>query len=99
VGDHQAGGGEAILGAQPFAGAVEVGVDGVLGNAQQASDLLRRQVLIDQPQTLALAVGQPVEGLAELGRGLAHFRHSPTANGNLQTIAEARPIRAPRERL
>jgi hypothetical protein len=50
----EAGGGVAILDAELAAGAVAVGVHRGLGHAEFAGDLLRRQMLVDQPQTLAL---------------------------------------------
>jgi hypothetical protein len=55
---RQAGGGVAILDAQLAPRAVAIGVDGGLGHAQFAGDLLGRQVLVDEAQALALAGGQ-----------------------------------------
>lgn len=57
---RQAGGGVAILDAQLAAGAVAIGIHRGLGHAQFAGDLLGRQVLIDEPQTFALARSQQV---------------------------------------
>jgi hypothetical protein len=54
----QPGGGEAVLDAKLAPGAVAIGVDRSLGHAELAGDLLRRQVLVDQPQALALARGE-----------------------------------------
>jgi hypothetical protein len=54
----QLGGGVAVLDAELAAGAVAIGVDRCLGHAELAGDLLRREVLIDQPQTLAFAWGE-----------------------------------------
>jgi len=51
----EAGGGVAVLDAQLAPGAVAIGVDGSLRHAEFAGDLLRRQVLIDQPQAFAFA--------------------------------------------
>jgi hypothetical protein len=48
-------GGIAILHAQLAAGAVAIGVDGSLRHAEFAGDLLRRQMLIDQPQAFTLS--------------------------------------------
>jgi hypothetical protein len=50
----EAGGGVAILDAELAAGAVAVGVHRGLGHAEFAGDLLRRQMLVDQSQALAL---------------------------------------------
>ena len=47
--------GIAILDAQLAAGPVAIGVDGRLRHPEFAGDLLRRQVLIDQPQAFAFA--------------------------------------------
>ena len=52
---RQARGGIAILDAQLAARAVAVGIDGSLRHAEFARDLLRGQVLIDQPQAFAFA--------------------------------------------
>jgi hypothetical protein len=51
----EAGRGVAILDAELAPGAVAVGVHRSLGHAEFAGDLLRRQVLIDQPQAFAFA--------------------------------------------
>ncbi len=45
----------AVLHAQLAAGAVAIGVDGSLRHAEFAGDLLRGQMLIDQPQAFAFA--------------------------------------------
>jgi hypothetical protein len=50
-----AGRGVAVLDTQLAARAVAVGVHGGLGHTEFAGDLLRRQMLIDQPQAFALA--------------------------------------------
>ncbi len=47
--------GVAVLDAQLAARAVAIGVHRGLGHAQFARDLLRRQMLIDQPQAFAFA--------------------------------------------
>jgi hypothetical protein len=47
--------GIAILHTQLAAGAVAIGIDGSFRHAEFAGDLLRRQMLIDQPQAFALA--------------------------------------------
>ena len=57
---RQAGGGVAILDTQLAAGAVAIGIHRGLGHAQFASDLLGRQVLVDEAQTFALARSQQV---------------------------------------
>jgi hypothetical protein len=38
-----------------------MGVDGVFGDAETATDLLGAQMLIDKPQTFALSRGQEIE--------------------------------------
>jgi len=52
----EAGGGVAVLNAQLAPRAVAIGVHRGLGHAQFAGDLLRGQMLIDQPQAFALAL-------------------------------------------
>jgi hypothetical protein len=54
-GAGQTGGGIAILHPQFPPGAIAIGVDGSLRHAEFASDLFRRQVLIDKPQAFAFA--------------------------------------------
>jgi hypothetical protein len=56
-------GGVAILDAKLAPGPVAIGVDRGLGHAQLAGDLLRRQVLVDQPQAFALAWGEQPHGI------------------------------------
>ena len=51
----EAGGAVAILDAELAASAVAIGVDRRLGHAQFAGDLLRRKMLVDEPQAFALA--------------------------------------------
>lgn len=51
----EAGGGVTVLDAELAAGAIAVGVHRGLGHAELAGDLLGGQVLVDEPQTLALA--------------------------------------------
>jgi hypothetical protein len=46
--------GVAVLDAELAPRAVAIGVHRSLGHAEFAGDLLRRQMLVDQPQTLAL---------------------------------------------
>jgi hypothetical protein len=61
--------------AQATAGLVQVPVDGVLGEAQLAGDLLGAHVAIDQPQAFALTLGEAVEpfdGIRECGVALVH---------------------------
>ena len=72
MGCEQAGGFVAVVHAQPLARLVEVGVDGVLGDAELAADLLGAQVLLDQAQAFTLARGQELDGLAGRLAGLAH---------------------------
>ena len=51
----EARGGIAVLHAELAAGAVAIGVDGSLRHAEFAGDLLRRQMLIDEPQAFTFA--------------------------------------------
>ena len=51
---QEAGGAVAVVDAKLSAGPVAIGVHRGLGHAQLAGDLLRRQVLIDQPQAVTL---------------------------------------------
>jgi hypothetical protein len=51
----QSGGGVAVLDPQLAPRAVAIGVHRSLGHAQFAGDLLRREMLVDQPQAFALA--------------------------------------------
>jgi hypothetical protein len=48
----------AVGGAQALAGLVEMPVDGVLGEAQLAGDLLGTHVAIDQQKAFALTLGE-----------------------------------------
>ena len=54
AGGQEPRGGVAVVHAQALTRLVEVGVDGVLGDAELAPDLLGAQVFIDQPQAFAL---------------------------------------------
>lgn len=58
-GQQQAGGVAAAGDAQATAGLVEMTVDGVLGNAQAARDLLGVQVFGDQAEAFPLARSEP----------------------------------------
>jgi hypothetical protein len=51
----EAGGGVAVLDPKLAPRTVAIGVHRSLGHAEFAGDLLRRKMLIDQPQTFALA--------------------------------------------
>ena len=62
MGSHAAGGVVAVLCAQPLARLVDVGVDGVLGDAELTADLLGAQVFVDEPQTLAFARREKIDG-------------------------------------
>lgn len=56
-----AGGVVAVGRAQTLAGLVQVPVDGVLGEAQRAGDLLGAHVAIDKTKAFALTLGEAVE--------------------------------------
>ena len=62
VGRHAAGGVVAVLGAQPLAGLVDMGVDRVLGDAELAADLLGAEVLVDESEAFTLAAREKVDG-------------------------------------
>ena len=64
----------AVLDAQALARLVEMGVDGVLGDAELAADLLGAQMVMDQPQALAFARRQQLDGL---GGRLSQLAHAP----------------------
>ena len=55
--------GEAILDAKLAPRAIAIGVDGGLRHAELTGDLLRRQMLIHQPQAIALAKGEQSHGV------------------------------------
>lgn len=77
-----AGRGETVLHAQPAAGLVEVGVNGVLGDVQFAGDLLGRKMTVDQPQALALTRGELIERV-----------WSPLTHGlRLPSLSRRRPL-------
>src|SRR5439155_4317151 len=63
IGGKQSGGLIPVRGPQALARPVEVGVDGVLRDAELACDLLGTEVLDDQAQAFALARGQELEPL------------------------------------
>jgi hypothetical protein len=62
MGGDAAGGVITILGAQPLARLVDVGVDGVFGVAEPAADLLGAQVFIDEPQALTFPGCEKIDG-------------------------------------
>ena len=73
MGGEQAGGFVAIIHTQALAGLVQVGVDGVLGDAELTADLLGAQMVVHQPQTFTLARRQELDGRTDrLLPGLAH---------------------------
>ena len=69
-----AGRGIAIVHAELAPGAVAVGVDRGLGHPKLAGDLLRGQVLIDQPQAFALAWRKKPGWIVH---DIRSFAHSP----------------------
>jgi hypothetical protein len=62
----------AVVDAQTLAGLVQMSVDGVLGNAELTADLFGAQVIVNQPQALALARRQQLDCLNGRRVGLAH---------------------------
>ena len=73
---RQARGGIAILDAQLAPRAVAIGVDRGLRHAEFAGDLLRRKVLIDEPQTFAFAGGEQPHGIIDDVVACAHYESS-----------------------
>lgn len=51
---------EAVIDAQLAAGAVAIGVDGRLGHAQFAGDLLGAEMLVDEAQAITLSRSQHI---------------------------------------
>ena len=76
MGDHLAGGVIAVGRAQPLARLVHVGVDGVLGDAEVAADLLGAQVLIDEPEALPFAGSEKIDFRMRLPLPPRHVRPS-----------------------
>ena len=70
----EACGGIAIVHAELAPGAVAVGIDRGLGHPKLAGDLLRRQVLIDQPQAFALTWRKKPGWIVHEIRSSAHNR-------------------------
>jgi len=52
-------------------------VDGVLGEAQFAGDLLGAEVAIDKAKALALTLGEPIEAAGRLGQMARPLVHAP----------------------
>ena len=71
---QQARGGVAIVDAQLAARTVAIGVDRGLGHAELAADLLGRQVLVDQAQTLPLPGGQQADRAGDDVHARSHNR-------------------------
>ncbi len=64
----QARGGVAVGRAQALAGLVQVPVNGVLGQAQFAGDLLGAHVAINKAQAFALTLCEPIKADGDLAR-------------------------------
>ena len=78
---QQARRGVAVVHAELPAGAVAIGVDGGLGHAQFARDLLRRQMLIHKPQAFPLSRREQADGIHS---GVSARRHA--ANKRRQAL-------------
>ena len=61
--------------AEPLAGLVQMPVDGVLGEAQLAGDLLGAHVTVDETKALTLTLGETVEALDLVGKGRVALVH------------------------
>lgn len=79
----------AVRRAEALAGLVQVPVDGVLGEAQFAGDLLGAHVAVDQTKAFALTLGEAVEahGLVRQGRVALIHRAEPYANARRRQAA------------
>src|SRR5689334_14919036 len=77
----QPGGGVAVLDPQLAPRAVAIGVDRGLGHAEFAGDLLRRKMLIDQPQAFALPLGKQAH---EVIRTVARCAHGASSKRRLR---------------
>jgi hypothetical protein len=73
--EHPARGVVAVRRAQAPASLVQMPVDGVLGEAQLAGDLLGAHVTIDQTKALTLTLGEAVEALDLVGKGRVALIH------------------------
>jgi len=73
----------AIGRAQALAGLVQVPVDGVLGEAQLAGDLLGAHVAIDESETLTLTLGETFQALDLVRQGVSALIHPPN---HMQTL-------------
>jgi len=62
--------------AQATARLVQMPVDGVLGEAQLAGDLLGAHVAIDEPKAFALTLGEAVEAFDLVGKGGIALGHN-----------------------
>ncbi len=78
----------AIVDSQPMARLIDVGVDGVFGDSQPPGDLLGAEVLMDQPQALALARSQLLDRLSV---GLCTPTHGATLNEESPTVQRVEP--------
>ena len=71
-----------VGGAQALAGLVQVPVDGVLGEAQFAGDLLGAHVTIDETKAFALMLGEAFQAVGLVRQGVSALIHhrEPYAN-------------------
>lgn len=74
LGGHQAGGGIAAVDAKPPASAVDVGVYGVLGDAELACDLLRRQVPVYELKAFPFTRAQHIQVV--IRRWIGHMTYA-----------------------
>ena len=72
VGRQEPRGVKSVLHPEAMARLVEVAVDRVLGDAEATPDLLGAQMIMDQPQALALARRELHDGRTVRLMGLAH---------------------------
>jgi hypothetical protein len=69
---QQTGGFVAVVDAKFATGAVAVGVDRRLGHAELAGDFLRAEMLVDEAQAFAFALGQQLDRITRKVRTRRH---------------------------
>lgn len=73
--ENTAGGVVAVGRAQALACLVQMPVDGVLGEAQFAGDLLGAHMAIDEPKAFALTLGEAFQTLGLVRQGIGALIH------------------------
>lgn len=80
----------AIDRAEATAGLVQVPIDGVFGQAKLARDFLGAHVAVNEPETLALTLGEAVQAFDLIGERVIALVHrlEPYANVAVRQAAE-----------